>query len=790
MAPPSPPARRRRFPRPSHAALLALLLVALGASNVAWLLVDRHPTDMDQGRYMLMVHDFAASWRQPGVETLRSLWLGNHPTHPHLVPLAASIPFVLFGRNIDAAYFVNTLFYLGVVGGAYLLARRLADPAAGLLAAVLVAGLPLVARFSRFFLLEEATAFFVVATLYCLLRSEGFASTRWSALAGIAAGLGMLTKWTTLVFVAPPALVVAAVALARRPRGPALGRVLVLAAACAAVAAPWYLAHAAEVQDFLSKAEVSRLFAGEGPGLGQLHIYLLTLWATAGWPYTLLGAAGLAALVARPTNARLAILSSLLVPLAVFAFLLSTRDVRHLIPALPGLLVGSAVAIRSLPTRGLRAGATAAGAALALVSVAQGAWFPPGPNLRLHVGGTSFLVLPPPRPPDHRDWRFEELLAAAAEDDLPRRGAHPTPVRVLVGTLPFSTNGFAFLAADRFPTLRVVHVPFWVAAGNPAHPHLQVQGLVQPGYLIYREGDVNSNANGMWDYNRALRRLVEAELAAGGTSFELVHATTLPTGHAARVVRVSLTPCGRDMRDFLDWAYEIDRDDPGIAAIASGCARNGPPEEREEWEPIAAALALPAEDLERLAILEPLAAGRPDLRWPRRLLAESLAARGAPARAAALLDGLGGDPRLLCSPHLEAGELWRRAGDPPRALESLRQAAAETPDCVPAHRELAAALRAAGDQPAAEREERKAELLELQATQGPHIDSARFRLLLGDLAARAGETAEARHHYEAGRRNDPSDPSSAARLHAIGHGDGAPARRGVAASGPLSTNQR
>lgn len=768
MAPASPPVRTRRLVRPTPAALLALLLLlALAASNALWLLVDRHPTDMDQGRYMLMVHDFAEGWRQPGVETLKSSWLGNHPTHPHLVPLAASIPFVLLGRNVDAAYFVNTLFYLGVVGGAYLLGRRLADPAAGLLAAVLVAGVPLVARFSRFFLLEEATAFFVVATLYCLLRSEGFASTRWSALAGVAAGLGLLTKWTTLVFVAPPGLVVAAAALRRRPRGPVLGRVLLLAAACAAVAAPWYLAHAAEVQRFLSQAEASRLFAGDGPGLRQLGIYLQVLWATAGWPYTLLGAAGLVALVARPTNARLAILSSLLVPLAVFAFLLSSRDVRHLVPALPGLFVASAVAIRSLPGRGLRAGATAAGAALALVSVAQGAWFPAGPNLRVDVGGTSFLVLPPPRPPDRRDWRFEELLAAAADDDLPRRGGHPTPVRVLVGTLPFSTNGFAFLAAERFPTLRVVPVPFWVAAGNPAHPHLQVQGLVQPGHLVYRDGDVNSNANGMWDYNRALRRLAEADLAAGGRSFELVHATTLPTGHTARVVRVSLDPCGPEMREFLDWAYEIDRDDPGIAALASGCARNGPPAEREEWEPIAAALALPAEDPERLALLEPLAARRPELRWPRRLLAESLAARGEPARAAALLDGLGADPRLLCSPHLEAGALWRRAGDPPRALDSFRQAVAETPDCAPAHRQLAAALRAAGDPQAARHEERKAELLELQATQGPGTDSARFRILLGDIAAAAGETAEARHHYEAGQRNDPDDPSAAARLRAL-----------------------
>ena len=87
--------------------------------------------------------------------------------------MLASVAFSLTGRDVDAAYFVNSLFYAGVLVLLFALGRWLYDPSIGLLAATLGAGLPILSRFSRFFLLEEAATFFVVAALYCPAADPG-----------------------------------------------------------------------------------------------------------------------------------------------------------------------------------------------------------------------------------------------------------------------------------------------------------------------------------------------------------------------------------------------------------------------------------------------------------------------------------------------------------------------------------------------------------------------------------------------------------------------------------------
>jgi len=769
---PSPPAADLPFQR----SILVLLLVGVLAGNAAWLIVDRRPTDMDQGRYMLMVREFADGWQHPDVDALRSVLLGNHPSHPHLVPLLASVPFVLLGRHPDAAYFVNTLFHAGLVILAFLTGRRLGGGAAGVLAAFLAAGLPLLSRFSRFFLLEEAAAFFVFATLYCLMRTERFSRTGWAVLTGLAAGFGLLTKWTVLVFVAPPVVGLAAVAALDRRDAKPLGRLAVLGLAAGVVAGPWYLAHWEELRRFFAYNEEGRLFAGDGPGLSQSWFYLRMLWATAGWPFTLLGLLGVAFAALRRRAEELALLLSILVPVLVFALLISTRDVRHLLPALPAIPVLAAVAVRSLPAAWLRNGLTAAAVLLGCLSAIHTAWGLAGRRSELTLGSRSSLILPEARPPDRRDWRFEELLGEAAEDArASAAGGAPAAVRVIAGNLPFRTNGFAFLAAERFPSLRLIHVPFFIPPGRPEHRHLDVQALLRGGYLLRREGDVNANSNGMFDYSRALSKYLDGALGVEGGLFTLVHATTLPGGHAAEVVRIEPYRCDTALLQFLDWAEEVDRDDPGLSRVVDGCASR-PEEQGGIWRELAEARQLAATDPRQERALRGVVERHPDLRWPRRLLAETLRAAGDHVRAAEAYAGIGPGAPYLCSPFLLAGDCRRRAGSVAAAREAYEAAVADAPDCERGHRELARVLQDSGDPEAARREQRKAQLLRQQAQVGANVDSAHFRLLLGDLALGAGETPEARHHYRAALSNDPASRESRRRLLAL-EGDGSGADR-------------
>jgi len=758
-------AARPATARPVHWWLLAGLVAAVLISNALWLHADRRPTDMDQGRYMMMVEDFADGWQSPDLDFVASFWRGNHPTHPHVVPLLASAAFSVTGRNVDAAYFVNSLFLAGLVVLVFLLGLRQRDAACGLLAATLTAGLPLLSRFSRFFLLEEAAAFFVVAALYCLLRTRRFSHLGWSLALGLAVGFGLLTKWTTLVFVAPPILLLGVLALVGQRRAAPLWKLAAAAAGTLLVAAPWYYTHWLRLRDFYSYNEEGLLFAGDGPGWGQLWYYLNTFWANAGWPYALLAILGLGYLAWRRDGERQALLLAILVPLLTFSFLISTRDLRHLLPAFPLLLAAAAIAVRSLPVpTPWRKGFTAAAAALALVSAFHSAWGLTGGDEPIYVGSPSALLLPEARPPDRQDWRFGELLDRIAADA--GAGEAPVRVRMIPGNLPFRPNAFVFLAAERYPRFKIQHVSFYIPTGRPKHRHLGALDLLNSSYMLTRGGDVNGNRNGMFHYARAMQQYL-ARSRSAGELFVPIHTTELPSRHAAHILRVEQFRCNAALFDFLDWAHQTDPDDPSIGRVVEGCIeRTGP--RGQVWQALPELLALASADRPAdLTRLRDMAARHPEVRWLQRLLADALRAAGDLPQAAAAYAGLGMGAPYLCSPFLSAGECWLDAGMRPAARDALERAIEDTPDCLQVHRRLAALLGELGETKAARREEAKVGLLLNQEALGPRADTARYRLRLGNLALAAGQLAEARHHYEAGLRNEPGHGELRRRLRAL-----------------------
>jgi tetratricopeptide (TPR) repeat protein len=749
--------------QPLHRWLLGALISAVLVSNLVWLHVDQRPTDMDQGRYMMMVHGYADGWGSLNGDFIESLWRGNHPTHPHLVPLLASVPFVLSGRNVDAAYTVNTIFFIALLVLLFLFGRQQHDSATGLLAAALAAGFPMLSRFSRFFLLEEAATFFVVATLLALLKCRYFSHLGWSLTVGAAIGFGLLTKWTTASFTAPPILLVLAVALYKERRLTPLWRAAAAGVIALMIAAPWYITHQRQLADFVSYAEKGLLFAGDGPGWHQLWYYLRSFSINAGWPYTLLASLGLIHLVWRRDVEHRAVLLGILVPLIVFSFVISTRDVRHLLPAFPFLILGGAAAIRSVAGhRWLRGALTTAAAILALVSTYHSAWGFGEGDAPVHFISQSTPLLPEARAPDRRTWGFAELLQSV--DDDARGDDRPTVVRILPGNLPFRANAFVFLAAERFPAMRIVQVPFYIPSERSGHLHFGARDLLDGAYLLLREGDINGNSTGLFQYARALHTYLDRSSSAEDL-FRVVETQVLPSGHQASVLHAEqLNRCDAAIADFLDWAYETDSDDPGIREIVSHCAahRGG------FWSPLSS-LFSPAEgELTSSTPVRSFVAEYPDVRLGQRLLADALRAEGELAAAARIYEALAPQAPDLCSPWLAAAECWLRVGQLPSARRDLELATSATPDCMEAHRQLSSVLLGLGQTEAAQLQERKRELLLHQEDLAARVDTARFRLLLGDLAHAAGQDAEARYHYRAGLRNEPDHRELHSRLRSVG----------------------
>jgi 4-amino-4-deoxy-L-arabinose transferase-like glycosyltransferase len=124
--------------------------------------------------------------------------------YPPLVPLLASPFYLVFGTSAKAAIMSNLIFIAVLVCSVYATATFMFDRTVGLLAAAILLLVPIVLEHSVLYYLDLPLTALVAISVAFLVRSDHFASTKYSVISGLCFGLGMLTKWTYLFFVLGP----------------------------------------------------------------------------------------------------------------------------------------------------------------------------------------------------------------------------------------------------------------------------------------------------------------------------------------------------------------------------------------------------------------------------------------------------------------------------------------------------------------------------------------------------------------------------------------------------------
>src|SRR5262245_36574881 len=109
--------------------------------------------------------------------------------------------YLLGGRFMVVAFGVVTIVIVFDIG------RRLRGPIAGLVAAAILATMPLHVSESRSLTTDDPVAMFAALTLLLTIRAERDDRERWWLLAGLAAGLAASTKWNGVLVLAVPLFV-------------------------------------------------------------------------------------------------------------------------------------------------------------------------------------------------------------------------------------------------------------------------------------------------------------------------------------------------------------------------------------------------------------------------------------------------------------------------------------------------------------------------------------------------------------------------------------------------------
>ena len=235
--------RRLVTPAAGATALCALFI----ASTARWLAVDERVPDFDTGKHLLHSFGFAEMLRDGDLLGP----LQAFTDYPPLVHIVGALGAVV-GGDTEAAPIMalNLVFIPLLVLSVYRTGTLLADSRIGLLAVVFTLGAPLLIGQFHDFYLESGSTALAAATIWLVIESDRFARPRWALAAGVAGGLGLLTKPVFPFFVGGFVLVALLRGGRRNWRG-----VAVAAAAAVVVAAPWYLAHLSDLDGSLKYAE-------------------------------------------------------------------------------------------------------------------------------------------------------------------------------------------------------------------------------------------------------------------------------------------------------------------------------------------------------------------------------------------------------------------------------------------------------------------------------------------------------------------------------------------------------
>jgi 4-amino-4-deoxy-L-arabinose transferase-like glycosyltransferase len=315
--------------------------------SLYWVRQNARPPHWDMARHLYNIEIYSDLLQQGEIYKIATTYLYYPPFSYLIVALA----YVFVGSTLLNAVAVNFIWLLVLGFSLVSVGGSLRRPRVGILAFVFFITMPLVGSVTKEVQLDFPLAAMLAANLALLLRSQKFAKFNFSLLYGISFGLGMLTKWTFLIFAIWPLAIAGANLVKNYKHNKNNIKNLILALLTAyALAMPWYVVNLSSIKaDFIANGVSAGVREGDPPPLtlGGLSWYprnIIEFYLRLPW---LVGvAAAFMALRGRITKQTLKPDILYVISMGVGGFivftLLQNKDIRYIMPVLMilALLIG------------------------------------------------------------------------------------------------------------------------------------------------------------------------------------------------------------------------------------------------------------------------------------------------------------------------------------------------------------------------------------------------------------------------------------------------------------------
>lgn len=321
--------------------------VAYMLLSLYWVQKNARPPHWDMARHLYNTEIYSDLLRQGELYKIVTAYL-YYPPFSYLIVV---LLYVFVGSTLSNAVAANFVWLLALGFSLVSICGSLRRPRAGVLAFVFFITMPLVGSVTKELQLDFPLTAMLAVNLALLLRSKNFTKFNFSILYGISFGLGMLTKWTFLIFAIWP-LVITGVILIKNYKNSKnnIKNLLVALLMAYAITMPWYIANLSSIKaDFIANGVAAGVREGDPPPLtlGGLSWYprnIIEYYLRLPW---LVGV--VAALVAFRGRIKNPVLKSeilYIISMGVGGFIVFTflqnKDIRYIMPVLMilALMVG------------------------------------------------------------------------------------------------------------------------------------------------------------------------------------------------------------------------------------------------------------------------------------------------------------------------------------------------------------------------------------------------------------------------------------------------------------------
>jgi len=376
----------------------------------------------------------------------------------------------------------------------------LIDRGAALFATFLVSMYPGIFTIARVYMLDLALTAMVALSIYFILKSNLFNSTRVSILLGVALGFGMLTKWTFPIFLFAPTVYSLAISDLRSKK--TLRNLLLISFVCGTICIPWYVTHLGDVKAAVAfSGSATTEVRGDVPPspVKALSYLVLLINSQILIVFFALFLLGLALLLRLGRRTKLFLLLAYAFPYVVLS-IPSNIDFRFTLPLLPLVAVISSVILRNVVAKRSRALLLLplilfSFLQFSIVSYEIPELWPSGPTVDTSIG--QIRLLPPAltstRRPVNQDWRIPEILnvvyANSRYDDRFRRTE--VNLDVLVDHVCFDATLFKYYSYTMKLPIRILGIG---AAWNPENA---VKELMYYADYVVTKSSANASTEGL-----------------------------------------------------------------------------------------------------------------------------------------------------------------------------------------------------------------------------------------------------------------------------------------------------